>query len=197
MVLAWAKKAVNLVPLCGVCRRLESVLGAGEETFLDAKRRGCSTWRSRCKRLSAGAQISSLSALQRGSRFLPWCNSKSARYLYAFSSMHYLQCMDYQICLRQLERFEPVYRMQFGPEINNGWRTSVCSRCLSAFVESLKRPGLRDRFRSPKPCEVCARPVYNLKRKTVARVICSAGCRGVIDTEREKNNGEARAGLVF
>jgi hypothetical protein len=24
--------------------------------------------------------------------------------------------------------------MQFGPEINNGWRTSVCPRCLSAFV---------------------------------------------------------------
>jgi hypothetical protein len=44
--------------------------------------------------------------------------------------------MDCQICLRQLERFEPVYRMQFGPEINNGWRTSVCSRCLSAFVDS-------------------------------------------------------------
>ena len=36
MVLAWAKKVVNLVPLCGVCRRLEPVLGPGEETFLDA-----------------------------------------------------------------------------------------------------------------------------------------------------------------
>ena len=108
-------------------------------------------------------------ALQRGSRFLPWCNSKSDRYLYAFSSMRYLYCMDCQT-----------------------WRTSVCSRCLSAFVESLKRPGLRDRFRSPKPCEVCARPVYNLKRKTVARVICSAGCRGVIDTEREKQRRSTR-----
>ena len=51
--------------------------------------------------------------------------------------------MDCQICLRRLERFEPVYRMQFGPGINSGWRTSVCSRCLSAFVENLKRPGLR------------------------------------------------------
>jgi hypothetical protein len=30
MVLAWAKKVVNLAPLCGVCRRLESVLGAEE-----------------------------------------------------------------------------------------------------------------------------------------------------------------------
>src|SRR5262245_52581225 len=100
--------------------------------------------------------------------------------------------MDCQICLRRCEVSEPVYRMQFGPEINNGWRTSVCSRCLSAFVESLKRPGLRDRFRFPKPCEVCARPVYNLKRWTVARVICSAGCRGVIDTERDKQRRSTR-----
>ena len=125
-------------------------------------------------------------ALQRGSRFLPWCNSKSDRYLYAFSSMHYLYRMDCQICLRQLERFEPVYRMQFGPQINNGWRTSVCSRCLSAFVESLKRPGLRDRFRSPKPCELSARPVYCLKRWTVTQVICSPTCRGELDAQPAK-----------
>ena len=100
---------------------------------------------------------------------------------------------DCQICLRRLERFEPVFRMQFGPEINNGWRTSVCSRCLSAFVESLKRPGLRDRFRSPKACEVCARPVYNLKRWTVAQAICSPRCRGIIDTERTKQRGSSRS----
>jgi len=37
-----------------------------------------------------------------------------------FSDMHYPYRMDCQICLRRLERFEPVYRMQFGPEINNG-----------------------------------------------------------------------------
>ena len=43
MASAWAKKVVNLTPLCGVCRRLEFVLGAEEKTFLDAKRRGCST----------------------------------------------------------------------------------------------------------------------------------------------------------
>ena len=100
---------------------------------------------------------------------------------------------DCQICLRRLERFEPVYRMQFAPEINNGWRTSVCSRCLSAFVESLKRPGLRDCFRSPRPCEVCARPVYNLKRWTITRVICSPRCRGIIDTERTKQRGSSRS----
>jgi hypothetical protein len=97
--------------------------------------------------------------------------------------MHYPYRMDCQICLRGLERFEPLYRMQFAPQINNGWRTSVCSRCLSAFVESLKRPGLRDGFRSPKPCEVCARPVYNLKRWTITRVICSPRCRGIIDIQ--------------
>ena len=138
-------------------------------------------------------KLAGFPALQRGSRFLPWCNSKSDRYLYAFSSMHYLYCMDCQICLRRLERFEPVYRMHFGPEIYNGWRTSVCSRCLSAFVESLKRPGLRDRFRSPKPCELCARPVYNLKRRTVTRVICSPRCRGIIDTERANQRGRSRS----
>jgi hypothetical protein len=110
-----------------------------------------------------------------------------------FSNMHYPYRMDCQICLRGLERFEPVYRMQFGPEINNGWRTSVCSRCLSAFVESLKRPGLRDRFRSPKPCEVCARPVYNLKRWTVTRAICSPRCRGIIDTEPAKQRRSSRS----
>ena len=101
--------------------------------------------------------------------------------------------MDCQICLRRLERFEPVYRMQFGSQINNGWRTSVCSRCLSAFVESLKRPGLRDHFRSPKPCEACARPVYNPKRWTVTRVICSLRCRGIIDTEPAKQRRSSRS----
>src|SRR6516164_5106341 len=125
-------------------------------------------------------------ALQKGSRFLPWCNSRSDRYSYFFSSVHYPYRMHCQICLQQLERFEPVYRMHFGPEIYNGWRTSVCSRCLSAFVESLKRPGLRDRFRSPKPCEVCARPVYNLKLKTVMRVICSPTCHGELDAQPAK-----------
>src|SRR6516165_7245779 len=107
--------------------------------------------------------------------------------------MHYPYRMDCQICLRGLERFEPVYRMQFAPEINNGWRTSVCSRCLSAFVESLKRPGLRDCFRSPRPCEVCARPVYNLKRWTITRVICSPRCRGIIDIERTKQHRSSRS----
>src|SRR5215468_8383133 len=100
--------------------------------------------------------------------------------------MHYPYRIDCQICLRQLERFEPVYRMQFGPDIKNGWRTSVCSRCLSAFVESLKRPGLRDRFRSPKPCEVCAPPVYNLKRWTVTRIsVPPRGC-GELDAQPAK-----------
>jgi hypothetical protein len=38
--------------------------------------------------------------------------------------MHYPYRMDCQICLRGLERFEQVYRMQFAPQINaaNGER---------------------------------------------------------------------------
>src|SRR5215471_17443179 len=76
--------------------------------------------------------------------------------------------------------------MQFGPDINNGWRTSVCQRCLEAFVEGLKRPTLRDEFSPSEPCEVCRRPVFNLKRWQVVRVICSSKCGGVIDTERAK-----------
>src|SRR5215467_1183539 len=109
----------------------------------------------------------------------------SGKIIFRLSYVRY-PIMDCQICLRQLERFEPVYRMQFGPQINEGWPTSVCSRCLSAFVESLKRPGLRDRFRSPKPCELCGRPVYNLKRWTVTRVICSLRCRGELAATPEK-----------
>jgi len=93
---------------------------------------------------------------------------------------------DYQICLRRLELLEPVYRMQFGPAINNGWRTSLCSKCLDAFVRSFKRPSLRDGFRSSEPCEVCGRPVFNLKRWTVTRVICSPKCRGKLDAQPAK-----------
>jgi hypothetical protein len=94
--------------------------------------------------------------------------------------------MDCQTCHRQLEPLEPIYRMQFGPDINNGWRTSVCQRCLEAFVEGLKRPTLREEFCQSEPCEVCRRPVFNLKRWLVTRVICSPKCCGVIDTEQAK-----------
>src|SRR6516162_21164 len=94
--------------------------------------------------------------------------------------------MDCQTCHRQLEPLEPIYRMQFGPHINNGWCTSVRQRCLEAFVEGLKRPTLRDEFRPSEPCEVCRRPVFNLKRCQVMRVICSPKCCSVIDTERAK-----------
>jgi hypothetical protein len=50
--------------------------------------------------------------------------------------------MDCQIRLRQLEPLEPVYRIQFGSAINNGSRTSVCKRCVSALVENSECPGL-------------------------------------------------------
>ena len=75
--------------------------------------------------------------------------------------------MDCEICLQKLELLETVYRMQLEPAINNGQRTSVCSKCLDAFIRSWKLPGfLRDAFRSGEPCEVCGRPVYNLKGVT-------------------------------
>src|SRR5215467_2127384 len=101
--------------------------------------------------------------------------------------------MDCQICLRRLEQSEPVYRMQFGRAINNGWRTSVCERCLEAFVESWKRPTLRDYFRSPEPCEVCGRLVFNRKDWKITRVICSPGCQGVIDGKRAKRRTSRRS----
>jgi hypothetical protein len=94
--------------------------------------------------------------------------------------------MDCQICLRGLEPLEPVYRMQFGHAINNGWRTSLCSRCLGAFVEALKWSSLKDAFRPSEPCEVCRRPVFNFKRWKATRVICSWKCRGTIDTRAAK-----------
>src|SRR6516164_349905 len=94
--------------------------------------------------------------------------------------------MDCQTCHRQLEPLEPIYRMQFGPDINNGWRTSVCQRCLEAFIEGLKRPTLRDEFCPSEPCEVCRRPVFNLKQWQVVRVICSPKCRGELDAQPAK-----------
>src|SRR5215831_4272422 len=89
--------------------------------------------------------------------------------------------MDCQICLRRLSLVEPVYRMGLGPAINNGLPTSVCERCFDALIRSLKRPGLRDGFPASQPCEVCERPVYDLKGSKVTRVVCSPGCRGVIE----------------
>jgi len=52
---------------------------------------------------------------------------------------------DYQICLRRLELLEPVYRMQFGPAINNGWRTSLCSSA-STLCPKLETSGPERRF---------------------------------------------------
>jgi hypothetical protein len=94
--------------------------------------------------------------------------------------------MHCQTCHRQLEPLEPIYRMQFGPAISNGKRTSLCERYLEAFVESLKWSSLRDGFRASEPCEVCARPVFNLKRWTVSQVICSPTCRGELDAQPAK-----------
>ena len=94
--------------------------------------------------------------------------------------------MDCQICLRQLEPLEPVYRMQLGPAINNGRRTSICEKCFYALIESLKRPGLKNAFRSKEPCEECGRLVFNPKGWKVTRVICSPGCLGELGAEQAK-----------
>jgi hypothetical protein len=75
---------------------------------------------------------------------------------------------------------------------NNGLPTSVCERCLDALIRSLKRPGLRDGFQASQPCEVCERPVYDLKGSKVTRVVCSPGCRGVIDSERRMERRNSR-----
>ena len=94
--------------------------------------------------------------------------------------------MDCQICLRQLEALEPVYRMQFGPAINGGSRMSVCEKCLYAFLKTSKYWTLRDRFRPSEPCAACGRPVYNLKAWKVTHVFCSSACRSVTGSGRRK-----------
>ena len=94
--------------------------------------------------------------------------------------------MDCQICLRQLEALEPVYRMRLGPAINGGSRTSVCEKCLYAFLKTSKYWSLRDRFRPSEPCAACGRPVYNLKGWKVTSVFCSSVCRSVTDSGRRK-----------
>jgi hypothetical protein len=82
------------------------------------------------------------------------------------------QYMDCQIRLWCLSLVGPIYRMGLGPAINNGLPTSACESCLDALIRSLKRPGLRDGFRASQPCEVCERPVYDLKDSKVTRVVC-------------------------
>jgi hypothetical protein len=99
--------------------------------------------------------------------------------------------MACQICLRQLEGSEPVYRMRFGAAIYGGSRTSICERCVYAF-ESAKYLSLGHGFRSKEPCEVCGRPVYHLKQSKVMQVICSPGCRGVIDVQSAKRMPASR-----
>src|SRR5262249_55162015 len=95
--------------------------------------------------------------------------------------------MDCQIYLRRLRLREPIYRgLKFGPDINGGSRTSVCERCLYALIGTLKRPGLKDGFRSKEPCEVCGRPVYDLKGVEGNARDLFTGCRGVINSQRMK-----------
>ena len=101
--------------------------------------------------------------------------------------------MDCQICLRRLSLVEPIYRMGLGPAINAGLPTSVCERCLDALIGSLKRPDLKDGFQASKPCEICERPVYDLKGSKVTRVVCSPECCGVIDSERRKRRSRRSA----
>jgi hypothetical protein len=101
--------------------------------------------------------------------------------------------MDCQICLQRLSLFEPIYRMGLGPAINGGFPTSVCERCLDALIGSLKRPDLRDGFHASKPCEICERPVYDLKGSKVTRVVCSPECRDVIDSEQRKRGSRRSA----
>src|SRR6516225_5485395 len=100
--------------------------------------------------------------------------------------------MDCQICLRRLSLVEPIYRMELGPAINNGLPTSVCERCLDALIRSLKRPGLRDGFRASHPCEVCERPVYDLKGSKVTRGRLFTGMPRSDDSERRKQRRNSR-----
>jgi hypothetical protein len=91
--------------------------------------------------------------------------------------------MNCQICHRQLEPLEPIYRMHFGPAINYGLRTSLCKRCYDNFVS--KKITLISSF-CEQHCEHCARPILTVSRWRPKRAICSAKCRGAIDTKRAK-----------
>ena len=101
--------------------------------------------------------------------------------------------MDCQICLRQLEALEPVYRMRLGPAINGGSRTLVCQKCLHAFLKTSKSWTLRDRFGPSEPCAACGRPVFDLKGWKPANVFCSPVCRSLTDNRTQKGHCEPRS----
>jgi len=88
-----------------------------------------------------------------------------------------------QICNRQLAPVEPIYRLQLGAPINHGWRASLCKNCLDHFGSTrlYQIPPFREQ-----DCEHCGRPVLTPSRWKPKRAICSAKCRGALETKRAK-----------
>jgi len=91
--------------------------------------------------------------------------------------------MDCQICQRQREPLEPVYRMRLSLEINGRSLTSICQKCLDGLERS-KYLSLRERFGSRQLCEACGRPVYIPVGSKATRVVCSPECRSATGSGR-------------
>jgi len=88
-----------------------------------------------------------------------------------------------QICNRQLAPVEPIYRLQLGASTNVGRRASLCKSCLDHFGPT--RLYQISPFREQN-CEHCGRPVLTPSRWKQKRAICSAKCRGALETKRAK-----------
>jgi hypothetical protein len=73
-----------------------------------------------------------------------------------------------QICNRQLEPVEPIYRLQLDAAINHGWHASLCKGRLDQFASTRLRqiPLFREQ-----DCEHCGRPVFTPSRWRPKRAI--------------------------
>jgi hypothetical protein len=91
--------------------------------------------------------------------------------------------MSCQFCHRELAPLEPIYRLALGRVASKGTRASLCKGCLDKsgpiWLEEI--PAFREQ-----PCEHCGRPVFTPNKWKLKKAICSAKCRGALDTARAK-----------
>jgi hypothetical protein len=88
-----------------------------------------------------------------------------------------------QFCHRDLGTLEPIYRLPLGPVVGKGKNAWLCKGCLgkSGPIWLQEMPLFREQS-----CEHCRRPVFTPAKWKLKRAICSAKCRGALDTARAK-----------
>jgi hypothetical protein len=94
-----------------------------------------------------------------------------------------------QFCHRELHPLEPIYRLPVGPVVGQGRYAWFCKPCLDKSGPKWLSEIPLSREQN---CERCGRPVFIPSRWKPKRPICSAKCRGALETAKAKQRRTSR-----